>query len=84
MFMVIAHSTVGDYTTEIEDYKDALHSARTMAEFIDFVDIVDKETGEVVYSSYIDDEDEDPDDYYDDDVDETGYNPYIGGYDFDC
>lgn len=28
----------------------------------------------------LDDEDED----YNDDVDECGYNPYLGGYDFDC
>ena len=32
-------------------------------------------------------EDEDPeddDDYYDDDVDECGFNPYMGCYDYDC
>ena len=29
------------------------------------------------------DEDEDEDDY-DDDVDECGFNPYFGGYDYDC
>lgn len=30
-----------------------------------------------------DDEDEDPEDW-EDDVDECGYNPYMGCYDFDC
>ena len=24
------------------------------------------------------------DDYYDDSYDEIGYNPYLGGYDYDC
>ena len=28
------------------------------------------------------DEEEEPD--FDDDVDETGFNPYLGDYDFDC
>lgn len=27
---------------------------------------------------------DDEEDYYEDDVDECGYNPYIGGYDYDC
>lgn len=29
-------------------------------------------------------ESEEEDDYFDDDVDECGYNPYTGAYDFDC
>ena len=47
-----------------------------------FADIVDTETGEIVAIIERDDDDypEDYRDYYD----EMGYNPYLGGYDFDC
>lgn len=41
-------------------------------------------TGEVIAECTADeDEDEDFEDY-EDDVDECGYNPYMGCYDFDC
>lgn len=30
------------------------------------------------------DDDETEDDYFDDDVDETGFNPFEGSYDYDC
>lgn len=35
------------------------------------------------YDSCDDDEDEESYDYPDD-MDETGFNPYMGGYDYDC
>ena len=44
------------------------------------VEVIDLDNGIVVYSV------EDADDNYDyeDDVDETGFNPYEGCYDYDC
>lgn len=42
------------------------------------VDLLDGETGEVLMSL----EHEDPTDF-EDDVDEVGFNPYLGAYDFD-
>ena len=29
-------------------------------------------------------EDDDEDEYFEDEVDETGFNPYMGCYDYDC
>lgn len=45
-------------------------------------DIVDAETGEVLL--HFEDEERDPDDWDEDPWDEMGYNPYTGGYDWDC
>ena len=42
--------------------------------------IIDLDTDEIIMT--FEDEEESFD--YEDDVDETGYNPYMGNYDFDC
>ena len=42
-------------------------------------EIVDGDTGEILYDSRDDDE---PD--IDDDVDESGFDPYMGDYTYDC
>ena len=44
------------------------------------VDIIDGETGEIIAYCY---DDKNPEDW-EDDVDECGYNPYMGCYDYDC
>lgn len=36
------------------------------------------------YDEEEEEEEEEDEDYYDDDVDECGFNPYLGGYDYDC
>ena len=38
---------------------------------------------ERIFGNDEDEEEEDPEDW-EDDVDETGYNPYLGSFDFDC
>lgn len=43
-------------------------------------EIIDLDTDEVIMTF----EDEENSSDYEDDVDETGFNPYIGDYDFDC
>ena len=43
-------------------------------------DVVDMTTGEILL--HFEDEDEPVE--WDDDYDETGYNPYMGCYDWDC
>lgn len=44
------------------------------------VDVIDMETGEIIAYCY---DDKDPEDW-EDNVDECGYNPYMGCYDYDC
>lgn len=41
-------------------------------------------TGEIVAQCEADEDDEAWDEDFDDDVDECGYNPYMGCYDYDC
>lgn len=43
-------------------------------------EIIDLDTDEVIMTF----EDEEDSSDYEDDVDETGFNPYLGDYDFDC
>lgn len=48
---------------------------------VEYADIIDATTGEVVA---ICKEEEESYEDYDDSYDECGYNPYMGCYDFDC
>lgn len=43
----------------------------------EIIDTLDDANEDVVVDEIVDS-------MFDDDVDETGYNPYIGGYDLDC
>lgn len=71
--------------------EQAIEKAR---EFIDFgmktVTITSATTGELIAEAERDEDDdsfenaEDDDFDFEDDVDECGYNPYMGCYDYDC
>lgn len=50
-----------------------------VCEFADRIEVVDLDTGEIVIDLSACDDDEPSDDDL-----EMGFNPYLGGYDFDC
>lgn len=71
-----------------EDINDALAAAeREIDDRLQALGahIIDAETGEIYASCYYDFDSEEDDDYpdWDDDVDETFYNPYMGCDDFE-
>lgn len=47
-------------------------------------DVIDEETGEILFTLSRDDDDEEEEYFPDDWMDEVGYNPYMGCYDYDC
>ena len=51
-----------------------------VCEFADRIEVFDLDTGEIVVDLSADDDDYEPSDG---DL-EMGFNPYLGGYDFDC
>lgn len=71
------HCPVGDFTCPYCDEDNVCHIADPLEECDSFGSY---------YASWGAYESDDPWDIdsWDDDVDETGFNPYEGGYDYDC
>ena len=73
-----------EYTSILYKVAKKCLNEEFLAEYVDkpTISSVYSETDGPFHHGYIEEEEED--DYWDDEVDECGYDPYTGTYDFDC